>query len=187
MATTEFQLVDNRTFLPADVIGEDIFVSPEQSNGTGTGLSTGIQVVMHYHDFQSSGGTELQAVLEGKSSQGRFYTIAHQFEGFKLIGVQQTRRIVMAPDLGGIEPGPSKDDKTTVGGVVIDQISRQYGTMPSIWRVRVCIRSAASLVSVRMSIYGHRFNQLIPAVGAESVVTDVEGRSITDAGSVVTV
>ena len=46
MPQTEFQLVDNQTFLAADVgAGGLVFDSGEQSNGVGNDLSTGIYFI----------------------------------------------------------------------------------------------------------------------------------------------
>ena len=172
MAITAFQLVDNQTFLPADISAGSIFISPEQVNGVGSDLSTGIQVVVDYHDLQSTPvGTGLQAIVEGKSPQGQFYTVARQFTEFNKVGTQERRQIMMFQDLDMLDQG--KPDMVAFGAELIEQISRQQGIMPSIWRVRVGIRDPlSSFVSLRMSIYGHRFNQLTNFRG---ILVDTDG------------
>jgi len=174
MAITSFQLVDNQTFLPADISDGAIFVSPEQANGVGNDLSTGILVVVDYHDLQSgSPAAGLRAVVEGKSEQGQFYTIAYQFEEFFLVGFQQKRQIVMSQDLIAIDQGVNEDSVVPVDGIVTDQISRQYGIMSSTWRVRVGIRdSSSTFTSVRMSIYGQRFNSLTLPQNFRGILVD---------------
>ncbi len=186
MTTTSFQLVNDQTFLPVDVNAGVIYTSPEQANGAGNDLSTGILLVAHYHDLQSSpSGAAFCAVVEGKSDKGQFYTVARQFEEFNLIGSEQRRQVMMLPNLHVIDQGV--DDLVRVGGQITDQVSRQQGVMPLVWRVRVFITDPSSFfTSVRMSIYGQRFNDLVIPADVESVVIDNVGRSITDAGKLVT-
>ena len=172
MTITSFQLVDNQTFLPADVSAGVIFTSPEQANGVGNDLSTGILLVAHYHDLQSSpSGAAFCAVVEGKSDKGQFYTAARQFEEFNLVGFQQRRLIMMLPNLHVIDQG--MDDLVRVGGQITDQVSRQQGVMPLVWRVRVFISDPSSFfTSVRMSIYGQRFNELTLPTNFRGILVD---------------
>lgn len=175
MAITSFQLVNDQTFLPADVSAGVIFTSPEQVNGVGNDFSTGLLVVIDYQDLQSfPTGAALQAVVEGKSEQGQFYTIAYQFQDFSAVGTPQKRQIVMLQDL---EVDIQAADRTVfVGGKITDHISKQQGIMPAIWRVRVVINDPpSSFISVRMSIYGQRFNQLTIADNFRGILVDTDG------------
>jgi len=186
MASTEFQLVNNQTFLPADIVqdgdgNDNIFISAEQTNGSGINFSTGLQIIVDYHDLQSvPSGTILKAVVEGKSLQGQFYTIAHQFSSFGTVGTQQRQQIIVSQD--SLVFPPFVDSVISVSGVTIEQISRQQGIIPKTWRVRVAIRDDNSaFVSVRMSIYGQRFNQLTLPEDFRGILvdTDTKGTLVT--------
>lgn len=160
MTITSFQLVDNQTFLPADIVNGTIFTSADQVNGAGVDLSTGIRVTIDYHDLQSiPRGARLQALVEGKSSSGQYYVLAYQFEEFLEVGFEQKAQIIMAPDLNW--PDAGIDNIIFVGGSSIEKVSNQVGILPGTWRVRVNIRDPNNdFVSIRMSIYGERFNAL---------------------------
>lgn len=179
MSITPFQLVDNQTFLPADMSGGKIFTSADQVNGVGSDLSTGIRIVLDFHDLQSAPtGAKLQALLEGKSLQGQYAILAYQFDEFDEVGIHRKRQIVMTPDSSWLDPG--MDDLILVGGSIIEQISNQQGILPGIWRVSVNIRDPVSgFASVRMSIYGERFNRLTFPDEFANVLTDIDGNIIT--------
>lgn len=184
MASTQFQLESDRTFLPADISNGVMYTSPEQVNGVGSDLSTGLRVVFDYHDLQSSPtGAALQGVIEGKAQGGQFYNLAYQFCEFRAVGFQQKRQLVVSPDLVVLDPGI--DNIIFVGGLTIEQISNQQGILPATWRIRVIISNPSGFFqSVRMSIYGERFNQFAD-VG--TILTDVSGEHIADGGSAVIV
>lgn len=179
MSITPFQLVNNQTFLASGVSGGKVFTSADQTNGTGSDLSTGIRVVIDFHDLQSvPAGASLQALLEGKSLQGQYSILAYQFDRFEEVGVQHKRQIVMTPNSNWSDPGA--DDFIIIGGSVIEQISNQQGILPGIWRVSVNIRDLNSFfVSVRMSIYGERFNLLTFPDDFKGVLTDKDGNFVT--------
>ena len=181
MAVTAFQLVDNQTFLPADVVDGRIFISPDQANGVGSDLSTGIRAIIDFHDMQSNpSGATLQAVVEGKSAGGQYYVLAYQFEEFNKIGEQQKRQLVMTPDMNWDFPGT--DDIIWVGGTTVERVSNQVGTLPAIWRVAIILQDPEPprFVSVRMSIYGERFNQLTLPADFRGLLTDTEGTVVTE-------
>lgn len=185
MAITEFQLIDNQTFLPGDISNGIIYESPDQLNGTGLDLSTGIRVIVDYHDLQSIiPAARLQAVVEGKSEQGQFYTIAYQFEEFGIVGIQQRRQIVMAPELAVLDPGI--DNIVFIGNDTVEQISTQQGILPDLWRIRIGINDlSGNFVSVRLSLYGQRFNQPVLPEDFRGILTDTAGDRITDGGNLV--
>lgn len=181
MAVTAFQLVDNQIFSPSDVIDARIFESPDQENGLGSDLSTGIRAIIDYHDMQSSpSGATLQAVVEGKSAGGQYYVLAYQFQEFNKIGQQQKRQLVMTPIMNWDFPGT--DDVIWVGGTTVERVSNQVGTLPAIWRIAVILRDPAPprFQSVRMSIYGERFNQLSLPDDFRGFLTDTEGTVVTE-------
>lgn len=179
MTTTPFQLVNNQTFLLADVINGKVFESSDQTNGTGLDLSTGIRVTVDYHDLQAtSSGATLQATVESKSAQGQYSILAYQFEEFGLLGFQQKRQIIMAPNLNW--PDAGIDNIIFVGGVTVERVSNQVGLLPGTWRLSVNLKDPSSrFTSIRMSIYGERFNQLTLPVEFSNILTDKDGTFIT--------
>lgn len=179
MTITSFQLVNNQTFLPANVSNGKVFTSADQFNGTGIDLSTSMRIVIDYHDLQvTSSGPTFQAIVESKSPQGQYSILAYQFEEFTLIGTQQKRQIIMAPILTVQTIGV--DDPITIGGSIVEQVSNQQGILSGIWRVSINITDPSSrFVSIRMSIYGERFNQLTFPADFNNVLTDKDGNFIT--------
>ncbi len=177
MSIVPFQLVNDQTFLPADISDGVIFTSSDQLNGEGADLSTGIRVVVDYHDLQSFPyGASLQAVVEGKSAQGQYYIIAYQFEEFRLAGSTQKRQIVMDPNLTWLDAGI--DNIIYVGGVTAEQVSNQQGILPPIWRLRLLVGNPNSFTSARLSIYGERFS--LPVIpDHQGVLVDKEGNLVT--------
>lgn len=163
MSVTSFQLVDNQTLLPADVVSGRIYTSPDQSNGVGTDLSTGIRVVIDYHDLQTTNsphGAKLQCVVEGRGGFGQYYVLAYQFSEFVRPNLQQKRQLVMDPFLVWRDVGI--DNIIYIGGTTVEQVSNQQGILPPIWRVSVNLRDPnEDLISARLSIYGERFNQRV--------------------------
>lgn len=182
MASQNFQLVNDQTFLPADVSNGTIYTSPEQLNGTGAELFTGMRLILDYHDLQSSPtSARLQAVVEGKSEQGQFYTLGYQFCDFRKVGVQQRRQIVFAPELFILDPGI--DNIIFFGGQTVEQISNQQGVLTDIWRVKIAISDPNSgFVSARMSVYGQLSNST-EFIASGSILFDPEGDVVTNMGN----
>ena len=176
MAITSFQLIDNQVFIPSDISNGNIFISPDQINDIGVDRSTGIKVVIDYSELQASGN--FQAVLEGKSNQGQYYVLGYQFEEFRFANFPQKRQIVMYPDLNW--PDAGIDNIVFVGGTTVEQVSNQPGTLLNIWRVRVNITNTNNFTSIRMSIYGERFNQLTLPDNFKGLLFDKAGTIITD-------
>ncbi len=179
MTTTPFQLMDNQTVPLAEVVGGKVFESADQFNGTGTDLSTGLRVTMDYHDLQAtSSGPTLQAIVEVKSAQGQYSILAYQFEEFGLLGFQQRRQINMAPNLNW--PDAGIDNIIFVGGQTVEAVSNQVGLLPGTWRLSVLLKDPSSrFTSIRMSIYGERFNQLTLPVDFSNILTDKDGTLVT--------
>ena len=160
MTVTAFSLVDNQTYLPADIVDDHIYVSADQSNGTGSDKSSSIRAVVDYHDLQSTDGTvELQALVEGKSVDGTYYPIAYQFEPFQLTGFEQSRSIVMQPDMFWFDAGI--DNIVFIGNTTVQQVSNQTGILTDTWRFCVRITDPNNtFTSVRMSIFGERYGNI---------------------------
>lgn len=179
MAFTSFQLVDDQTFLPADVVNGKVFESADQFNGTGTDLSTGIRVTIDYHDLQAtSSGPTLQAIVESKSLQGQYSVLAYQFEEFGVVGVPLKIQIIMAPNLNW--PDAGVENIIFVGGSTVEKVSNQTGFLTGTWRVSVLLKDPSSrFTSLRMSIYGERFSELVLPVEFNNIITDQDGSFVT--------
>lgn len=180
MTITSFQLVDNQTFLPADISNGKIFTSADQTNGVGDDLSTGIRVTIDYHDLQSvPAGATLQAIIEGKSNAGQYSVLAYQFEELSIVGFQQKIQIIMAPDLNW--PDAGIENIIFIGGQTVEKVSNQAGILPGTWRVSVNLKDPAPprFVSVRMSIYGERFNALTFPEKFKDILYDSDGNLVT--------
>lgn len=162
MATTQFQLENNVTKTPADIVTNAqgkkfIYTSADQANGTGQDLSTGLRVIVDYTAMAGDNATHLQAIVEAKSLQGTYYPLAYQFEIMKPVLAPQVHQIVLQPDMFWLDAGIG--NLMFVGNKSIAVVSNQQGIMPQIWRVRVQLTDLnLAFASVTMNIYGERFN-----------------------------
>jgi len=178
MAVTPFQLVDNQTFLPVDIVNGKIYESPNQFNGIGVDLSTGIRLTIDYHDLQSIPfGAKVQATLESKSMSGQYSILAYQFEEFRRTGVPERAQIIMFPDLNWADA--AVDNIIFVGGSTVERVSNTPGLLPGTWRVSIHINDPNnSFISVRLSIYGERFNNSAFPTDYKGLVSDSKTGSV---------
>lgn len=159
MASEAFQLLDNVTKLPADIVNGSIYTSPDQDNATGTTYPS-VRLIADYIDLQSTDGTAIiTTVLEGKSFGGTdYFPLAYQFCGFGTVGFQQRRELVIQPDL--FWPDAGVDNIIFLSGVgTIAQVSNTPAVLSPTWRIQIHINDPNStFVSLKLSLYGERFS-----------------------------
>lgn len=152
MSATPFDLLTSEVLTDADVVNGLVYVSPDQNNSP---YQPNLRLVADYVGMSPADGSfSLQALVEGKASNGQYYPMAPQNDPF--YGFFDQKREIVA-DAAMFWPDAGIDNLIQVGNVQIARISPVQVTLPDVWRV--CIHATAeqpgaTLGSVTISLYG---------------------------------
>lgn len=142
---------------PANIVGDAIFVSEELSNTHQSDLYKGAEITLSFDNLVSDDQVHFQAILEGKTSTGKWIPRAYQFDSFRASNTKQDRVILADPSILWLDAGIS--NIVYVGNKTIAEISPQAVTLPETWRIVVKISGLNnSFVSLDLDIDAELIN-----------------------------
>ena len=145
----------------ADLNGEVLWSSPDQTNVFQQDLYRGIKLTTTFDNLVSAGGTvRLSVVLEAKDLSGNYHPEAYTFNPYRG-ATGQKEYFTLVSDPGAFTPDLGVPNIIYVNNRVIGQVSTQQVTLPEVWRVCIVadIPDGATFTSVSVQVVAELVNK----------------------------